>query len=213
MIKKIRQYLLAGISKTLIVVSFLIMMLNQALSDEVLDKAKQFVSNLSQTTINIIENSASDSAKEQKLRDLFISSVDHMWMGKFAIGNHWRSLESDKQNEYLGVYKEYLIKSYVPNFKKYNKDKVNILDIKQTKDNEYLVSTEIIRQQGEPIKVNYQLRLLQNSNGEFRIFDIIAEGVSLIITQRSDFGSIIARSGIDGLIDTLKQKINGTEAK
>ncbi len=59
--------------------------------------------------------------------------------------------------------------------------------------------------QTENTKAGYRLRP-EKSNG-FKIVDIIVEGVSLVITQRSEFGSVIKQKGMDGLITTIENKI------
>ena len=69
---------------------------------------------------------------------------------------------------------------------------------------EYFVETTINDSDGKAYNVSYKVK--QAEKGAFKIYDITAEGVSMITTQRSEFGSILSRDGMEGLIYKLEQK-------
>ena len=72
--------------------------------------------------------------------------------------------------------------------------------------NEYLVKTEIKSENNKSFRIDYKIR--KESDGSYKIFDIIAEGISMITTQRSEFGSILSRNNISFLIEKLEAKVS-----
>lgn len=168
------------------------------------DGAKQFVQKTADATLAIVsDKSAGDTEKESKLNKLFESSVDIEWTARFALGQHWNDTTDEQKKEYTATYKDYLMSSYVPKFREYTDQDVAIKSVSPDGEGEYLVQTEIINTGKAPIRVDYKIR---ESKGQYIIFDIIAEGVSMITTQRSDFGSILTRQGVDTLVKKLKEK-------
>lgn len=169
------------------------------------DNAKAFISKVSDDVLKVMETAQlSSEQKEEKLTVLFKTTVDTDWIAKFVLGQYWRSASLEQQNKYKGLHKQYLIKNYVPKFKEYSNQKVKIGAVQDQGDEEYLVETVISSPDGPDVNVDYKVR--KQKDGTFKIFDVIAEGVSMITTQRSEFGSILSRKGIDYLIEQLQAK-------
>lgn len=171
------------------------------------DGAKQFVHDIVGLTISIIKsNKLSQNQKEDKLSTLFSEKVDIDWIGRFVLGRYWRDANASQRSRYQKFYKQFLLMSYVPRFRDYTDEQVDLRNARLEGNNEYVVETQIVsKTTAQPIRVDYRLRY---EKGTYKIFDIIAEGVSLIGVQRSEFGSIVAREGLDYLIDALKRKAN-----
>lgn len=192
---------------------FIVMVLGMCFSfqptEAAYNDAQHFVEKISGDALTIIESSTlSDEEKYDRLNTLFMNSVDTDWMAKFALSNYWQTFDQSEKNLYLGLYRDFLMYSYVPKFKSYTNQKLSIkkytLDDKETMA--YTVHTEIISPNtNKAIRVHY--RVHKNNAGEYRIYDIIGEGVSLITTQRSDFSSLVAREGTDYFLDLLKKRI------
>lgn len=172
--------------------------------------AKSFIKDLGETTIGIAKSEKMPlEEKEKKLVALFEKSVDTPWIAKFVMGQYWRDMKADKREAYKSLYQNYLISSYVPKFKTYTDEKINILSAAEEYKTEYLVETEIVATDGQTYRVNYKVK--EDAAGNYKIFDIVAEGISLITTQRSEFGSIISREGIDFLLKQLEKKETKTK--
>lgn len=174
-------------------------------------EARAYVKDVSNRVIAIIANkSATQDAKQAKLIKLFDQTVDTQWIGHFVLGHYYRSATDAQKKKYDDVYHEFLIRSYVPRFKEYKGQTVQIGETKAQGKDEYLVKTNIISAGSEPpISVNYRVR---EENGIFHVVDIISEGVSLINTQRSEFGSVVSRQGMDYLIKQLKERLAAMKA-
>lgn len=167
--------------------------------------ARSFVSSTSDRVISSIKAGGSESSKEQKLNQIFVEVMDIDWIGKFVLGKYWNKLDDAQKTKYLEHYRNYLIASYVPLFKDYNGQKIDIRDIKTIKQSQYLVVTDIEPSEtnGSSYRVEYRVHY---DNGTFKVRDIIAEGISMITTQRSEFSSILNNSGFNSLIQKLKEK-------
>ncbi len=171
------------------------------------NEALAYVKDVSDKALSIITDSkVKEGDKTAKLSKLFEDSVDTQWIARFAMGTYWRDASDEQKNEYTKLHKQFLINSYVPKFKQYTNQKIVIKKAHLTDtDNEYMVETEIVNADGVSISVDYKVR--KNNNGKYQIFDVVAEGVSLITTQRSEFGSILSRKGVDSLITQLKGRV------
>jgi len=170
--------------------------------------ASKYVYEISNEVLTLIaREDINDAQKQEKLRVIFKKVVDTEWIGKFALGRYWKVATPAQQKEYLELFGNYLADIYVPNFKKYTSQKMKIVNVTETGANEYLVQTEL----SEPlsnysVKINYRLIKKGGDYKDFAIFDIAAEGISLISTQRAEFSAIVARSGLNSLIDNLRSK-------
>jgi phospholipid transport system substrate-binding protein len=169
-----------------------------------LEEAKSFVQKTADNTLAIVtDKTLSDDKKEESLDKLFESSVDIKWTAQFVLGHYWNETTPEQKDKYVNVYKAFLIKSYVPKFREYTDQEIIFKAATPEQEAEYMVQTEITNPGKAPIRVDYKVR---EDKGTYKIFDIIAEGVSMITTQRSDFGSILSRQGVDSLVKKLEEK-------
>jgi phospholipid transport system substrate-binding protein len=95
------------------------------------------------------------------------------------------------------------------NLEGYNGEKVVVAGEKQ--DKEFAeVDTKVVTKKGEPIAVNYKLR---QASGDWKIYDVVIENISLVNNYRSQFNRVIARSSYDELIRKMKDKQFDTAGK
>jgi phospholipid transport system substrate-binding protein len=169
-------------------------------------KVIDFVNHTAAEVIKVIESKETKEQKQEALTSVFNKSVDIDWMGKFALGKYYRQLDKEKLAEYLVAYRVFLADTYVSKFTEYNGQSFYIESVKVISDSQYMVSTKVNNPQNsaEQFTVAYRMK---NSGDNFQIRDIIAEGISLILGQRSEFNSIISKEGIDSLIQRLKNKV------
>ncbi|MCH2038209.1 MAG: ABC transporter substrate-binding protein [Rickettsiales bacterium] len=187
------------------VFSFIIIALASNVYASDTDKARSFIRSISDNTLKVIENPAFDNnEKEKELAKLFSEAVDTEWIGRFVLGKYWRAATEEQREQYTKLYQKFLIGSYVPRFKEYTNERISILKVVEKETDEFLVKTEIVRPKEPAIKVDY---LVRKKDSRLIIYDVIAEGISLITTQRSEFGSVISRKGLSYLIDRLEIRV------
>ena len=119
-----------------------------------------------------------------------------------VIGKVWRSSPDNKKRIMIDVFEEYIAKNYIKRFAKIDETKFEILEEKKI-SNFIMVKSKLVLKQ-EDISINY---LLNNKNGNWKIFDILLAGsVSEIATKKSEFNRFIKDGDINPLINALKEK-------
>lgn len=169
-------------------------------------EARLFVQTISDRTLDTIRDlKLTDAEKEKKLTGIFVAAVDTKWIGKFVMGKTWRTLSSAQQQHYSELFDHFLIGQYVPKFKLYNNNYYQILKVIPEENNRYTIYTLVTNPDGVSLSVNYKLHSIPDMG--YKIYDVVAEGISLLNTQRSEFSSILTREGPDALIVMLEHKV------
>lgn len=171
-----------------------------------LDGAKNFVDNMAQKGIGFLGNQ--DLTEEQRtaeFRKLLNSSFDMATIGRFALGRNWKVATPAQQTEYQKLFKDMIVESYSRRFHEYNGQKLEVTGASADSNGDVLVSSSIVPPNGEAVKVDWRVRA---GGGSYKVVDIVVEGVSMALTQRSDFASVIQRGGgnIDVLLQHLRQQ-------
>lgn len=188
--------------------AFIVLITDQSKAAVIKDKGvESFLYSISTDVLSVLNNPHySRKERESNLERIFENTVDIDWIGRFVLGVHWKRASEQQRTEYLKYYGEFLKFNYVGRFKSYTNQKLNIINVeKLDKEGEYLVETEITSEDAQSsIGVDYKIR---KKEGRYQVYDIAAEGVSLITTQRADFNTILSRRGIDYLTSRLKQRV------
>ena len=146
-------------------------------------------------------SAASESTRKQALRDSIKPLFDWAEMAKQALGKHWDAVPA-RHNEFIAAFADFLGNSYVGKIGSYKDEK--ILFVQETVTNNVAeVKTKIVPSKGEPTSVNYQLHQVQ---GDWKIYDVIVEDISLVVNYRSQFSRILAKGSFDDLLRQLKAK-------
>jgi len=156
-----------------------------------------------QKVMTVINNpvAGGEAARKQALRDSIMPRFDWAAMAKQALGKHWDSV-SARHNEFIAAFTDFLGNSYIGKIGSYKDEK--ILFVQETiKNNVAEVKTKIVSTKGEPTSVNYQLHQVE---GDWKIYDVVVEDISLVVNYRSQFSRILAKGSFDDLLRQLKEK-------
>lgn len=157
--------------------------------------AKAFVSSMGDKAIEFLSNSSlSQSQKEKEFQKLLTRNFDMATIGRFALGKNWRSATTAQQKEYLKLFEDLVVRVYASRFNEYKGEGFNVASAKPSGKKDVLVTSYIVPNGGSKVQVDWRVR---NKNGQNKIIDVIIEGVSMSLTQRSDFSSVIQRGGGD----------------
>jgi phospholipid transport system substrate-binding protein len=174
------------------------------------EDARQFVDGLAAKVIALVNDKGAESQREQQLQGLFVDYVDIDWMAKFVLGQGWQSATEEQRTRYLDAYKRYLLARYTGNFGEYSGSKYTITNVKDDGDGQFTVAMKIDTPKYENTQAGYRLR---HDGSQYKVIDIIIEGVSLITTQRAEFAGTLQKGGMDGLIASLGEKTSTMAAK
>ena len=167
--------------------------------------ANKFVKALAKDAItNLTGNELTDNQRQENLRLILKSYFDVDGIGKWVLGRHWRKANADERTEYLSLFEDLIVKTYATRFKAYSNEKLTLAGTK-SRGQTAIVKSIIERSGQQPIRVDWRVTF---PDGEYKIFDIVVEGVSMIQAQRSEFSSVIRRNGgkVSGLISALRDK-------
>lgn len=165
--------------------------------------ARQYVDVIAAQALAIVKAGDPQTVKQSKLENLFKGVVDIPFIGRFVLGRHWNTATPVQQKDYLAAYEPFLMKGYVGRIAKYSGQSYKLGNTKQDADGNSVVTMEIVDPGKPSVFVDYRLR---KQGKDFKVTDIVVEGVSLLTTQRSEFNSVVNSKGLDGLIDALKKK-------
>ena len=171
---------------------------------DVTNEPSRFVQSLGDRAISVLTNEGySAGDRKARYRNLLDEGFAVNTIGRFALGSYWRAATPDERDEYLGLFREFVLDTYAERLagETFEFVKAQVLDERDT-----MVSTEIRGTDGPAIRVDYRVRAI---DGVHKIVDVLVEGVSLIVTQRAEFASVINREGLDGLIARLRQYESG----
>ena len=172
----------------------------------------QFIDMLGQAAIqHLTDKTISSEERRNRFRDLMHQAFNVDGIGRFVLGRYWNQATEEERKEYLRLFEELVVQTYADRFSQYSGEKFTIGKVQQDKDRpDYAtVFTTILRPNGQVVRVDWRVR--QEKSGGWRVVDMVVEGVSMSVTQRSEFASVIESKGgtVRGLIDTLRQKVQG----
>lgn len=170
--------------------------------------ARSFVATLGQEAIQVLGPNVPAAQRLARFRQLFHADFDVPGIGQFVLGRYWRAATPQEQQEFLGLFQEYIVRAYSARLSEYAGEPFRVLGARPNGD-ETIVSSEIVRSNGSPVIVDWHLI---NRGGRFLITDVYVGGVSMKVTQRDEFSSIIQRNGgrVDALLAQLRQKLAAT---
>jgi phospholipid transport system substrate-binding protein len=133
-------------------------------------------------------------------------AFDLMTILKVSVGLRWDSMDQATQTRLLSAFRRFTIATYVANFDKFDGEHFRVQPGARDSGDDRIVRTEILPQNGDPIRLDYVMRQEQ---GQWRAVDILLDGsISRVAVQRSDFRKILAGGDADALISSLRHKIS-----
>ena len=142
--------------------------------------------------------------REARFRRLLVDRFDMAAISKFVLGRYWRSTNETQRVQFQQLFVDFIVGSYSVRFSEYLGEGIKVTGTSDEDGGTILVHSKIDMPSSEDIPVDW---LLRRADGGFAIVDIIVEGVSMDVTERSQFASVIQnRGGVDALIEALRTK-------
>ncbi|MDP6872360.1 MAG: ABC transporter substrate-binding protein [Alphaproteobacteria bacterium] len=175
-------------------------------------EAKDLIKVLGDAAVAILSNKQLTKAeKTRQFRHLLNQSFALKGIARFALGRYWRRADFDQRRRYLKLFEDYIGNSYAARFGNYSGESFQVQKEKIDERGWAAVTTRIQRLGGEPVAVIWHLR---ERLGAVRIVDVVVEGISMSLTQRSDFAASIRTAGgdLDAFLDTLENKVRSIKS-
>ena len=143
-----------------------------------------------------------EDKRRAELKGVISTIFDYGQMAKLAMGTHWKERTPAEQKEFEQLFETLLENAYATKIEAYNNDKI-VYVRENVEANHAEVKSKVITVKGEEYTLNY--RLTKRGN-EWRVYDVVIEGVSLVANYRGQFNRIIKTQGYDELVKKLQTK-------
>lgn len=200
----------------------LIVMLTAATSAFAAEDAAQLgpqelVSKVAQDTLRDLSANREEFRKNpQKARELvdkhMLPHFDTAYAAQLVLATNWRAATPEQRKRFINAFYQSLLQNYGDTLLDFTPDRLKILPFKGKADDKVAtVRTEVRRDNGQRVPVNYSLR---KSGNEWKAYDVQIEGVSYVKSFRTDFGSEIQQRGIEAVVKRLEEQVaSGTVKK
>ena len=167
--------------------------------------AAAFIKDLADNALTSLTTKDITIAERQKrFRELLSDAFDMPVIGRFVLGRHWRKSNPAQREEFLSLFEDFVVQAYANRFANYNGEQFQVDEVRPA-ENAEIVYSRIVRPDGPAIRIEWRV---MRPDGKNRITDVVVEGVSMGITQRAEFASVIRQSGgkLEGLLAALRKK-------
>jgi len=148
---------------------------------------------------------AGDKQKALKLaEDKILPYIDFQHATRLAVGRAWSQATPEQKQKLVSEFRSMLVRTYSNGIGAYQGQTLKVLPSRGKADPEdTTVRTQFVRPGGQPLPIDFAMR---KTDQGWKVYDITVEGVSLVLTYRSEFDAVVKHEGIDGLIKRLTQK-------
>jgi len=150
-----------------------------------------------------LKGDAGKKVKEQKIQAAADKLFDFVELSKRTLGLNWNKFTTEQRKEFVELYKAILKDAYVDKITAYTDEKVNFTKEVPLAENTVEVQSTIVTKTAE-IPIYY--RVIKREN-DWKVYDVVIEGVSLIANYRSQFRDILANNPPEKVLDTLRKKV------
>jgi phospholipid transport system substrate-binding protein len=149
-----------------------------------------------------LQGEANKEAKEKKIESIADQMFDYIALSKLTLGRSWKEFNKEQQKEFVSLYRSILEKAYMDKILSYTDEKVLFDKEMMLSEIKAEVQTRIITKSAE-IPINYRVYL---KDGQWRVYDVIIEGISLIKNYRTQFREILANNPPEEVLKILREK-------
>jgi len=148
---------------------------------------------------------AGDRQKAIRLaEEKVLPHIDFEEATRLAVGRGWAQATPEQKNRLAAEFRNMLVRTYSNAITAYQGQTMKVMPVRMKPgDTDVTVHNRFMRAGGKPVLLDYAMRKTESG---WKIYDIVVEGVSLVLTYRSEFDVVVKQEGIDGLIKRLAQK-------
>jgi phospholipid transport system substrate-binding protein len=177
--------------------------LAQELSPE--DLVKKVTADVLEVVKTDKQLAAGDKQKALKLaEEKILPLIDFEEATRLAVGRAWREANPEQKKSLVSEFRSMLVRTYSNALEGYQGQTMKVLP-SRTKpgDTEATVRNQYLRPGAKPVPIDYQMH---KTGQGWKIYDITVEGISLVLTYRSEFDQVVKQGGIEGLVKRLREK-------
>lgn len=172
-----------------------------------------FVDKMVSQAIDLLRNKDMPrQERDQKFTALLTQDFDIPRISRFVLGRYWATASDEEREEFSRLFERWVVRTYSARFADYSGETVKVGATKPQSETDVIVESQIIHPDGSPpAKVDWRVR---QKDGTFKVVDIDVEGVSMALTEKEEFASVIQNNGgtVANLNKALQQKLASNEA-
>ncbi len=147
------------------------------------------------------------ASRSFRLEGLIRRGFDLDLTSQLVLGKYWNRASQAHRQAFKELFAHHLLHSYSRHLKAYRVETLKIVSYNPVGKGDFLVETRVEgTRERDPANPVWRLRW---RDGGFKIIDVHVDGISLALTERSQFGSVIRRSGLDGMLSALRKRVAG----
>lgn len=181
-----------------------------------LNAAQSVVQKVSDEGIrDILQAQIPQAERVTRFKALFENYFDVPGLAHFVLGRAWKGADPKQLDQFVGVFRDVTIYTWAQRFKDYSGQQIKVVGASPDGDSGAFVDSEITQPSGQqPITVRWRLRARPESKLGWLVVDLTVEGVSLALTQRSDYDSFLSQNNGDlgKLIEKLTSQVSNLKA-
>lgn len=151
----------------------------------------------------MLKSESAKETKKQKLRSIYKGMFNEIEFSRRTLARNWDKLNAAQQKEFIELFEQVLEKTYIDKILSYTNEKIDFYKENIKSENLAEVQTKVITSSKE-IPIFY--RLIQK-DGEWRVYDVVVENVSLVQNYRTQFNDILAKNTPEKLLEILRKKV------
>lgn len=139
-----------------------------------------------------------------QVKSIVIPHFDFQLMSRFVLAQNWRQANPEQRQRFVKEFRRLLVQTYGYSLSQYSGQTVSFSGMQTSSSGDRTIVKTVIKQPSGPdIPVDYRLH---KTAGEWKVYDVILDGVSLVQNYRSSFRAQIGREGLDRFLDELQQR-------
>ena len=173
------------------------------------DPAIAFVQGVGDDVVAILGNkdNSTFAEREAAFRDVMVRGFDVPLVTRFVMGKHWKLATYEQRAEFSAIFLDFLARVYASRFDSYSYggEQFTVRSAIADESGDSIVRARVARPSGaDPVELDFRVR---TRDGTHRVVDLYVEGISMLLTHRVEFSSVINRKGIDGLLRDIRARI------
>ena len=173
--------------------------------DAAAQDARAFIDTLGKQAIQVMGPSVPPAQRTAQFRQLFERDFDLQGASRFVLGPYANAMSPEQQQEFVGLFKDYLAHAYAQRLEQYGGEPFEVTGERRNGE-QTVVSSQVMRRGGQPVDIDWHVI---DRDGRPLIADVYVDGVSMRVTHRSEFASIIQRNGgrPEALLAAMRQQL------
>jgi phospholipid transport system substrate-binding protein len=167
-----------------------------------------FINNLGNEALTVLGPATNPQQRVVAFRALFERDFDVPQIARFVLGPYWRVATPGQRLEFVGLFENYVAFAYSARLSQYSGERLLVTGWQPIPGGAVVTSQVGPSSSGQPVSIDWRVT---RYDGTYKINDVVVDGISMAITQRSEFASVIQRNGgnVQGLLAMLRAKTAG----